>query len=39
MDAALENLANTLTELGVAGSDISEVAEIANLLRDNVLNR
>lgn len=38
-DAVVENLANTLSELGVSSSDISEVAEIADSVRDDVLNR
>lgn len=38
-DAVVENLANTLTELGVASDDIAEVAKIAESVRDDVLNR
>ncbi|MGB0733343.1 MAG: group I truncated hemoglobin [Pontibacterium sp.] len=38
-DAVLENLAATLTELGVPESDIAEIAGIGNSVRDDVLNR
>lgn len=38
-DAVLENLAATLTELGVPDSDIGEIAAIGNSVRDDVLNR
>ena len=38
-DAVIENLAATLTELGVSSEDISEVAGIANSVRDDVLGR
>jgi truncated hemoglobin YjbI len=38
-DAVVENLGGTLTELGVADSDIAEVAAIANSVRGDVLNR
>ncbi|WP_297311125.1 group 1 truncated hemoglobin [Neptuniibacter sp.] len=38
-DAVLENLAATLTELGVPASDIEEIAAIGNSVRDDVLNR
>ncbi|MGH1462444.1 MAG: group I truncated hemoglobin [Neptuniibacter sp.] len=38
-DAVLENLAGTLTELGVPESDIAEIAGIGNSVRDDVLNR
>ena len=38
-DAVLENLSATLMELGVDASDISEVATIADSVRDDVLNR
>ena len=38
-DAVVENLAATLSQLGVASSDIQEVAGIANSLKDDVLNR
>lgn len=39
VDAIIELLGQTLTELGVAESDIQEVAVIANSVRDDVLNR
>jgi hemoglobin len=35
----IENIAATLTELGVGPTDIAEVARIANSVRDDVLNR
>ena len=38
-DAVVENLANTLSELGVGSDDIGEVAGIADSVRDDVLNR
>ena len=38
-DAVVENLAATLTELGVSASDIGEVAKIAESVRDDVLGR
>ena len=38
-DAVVENLAATLTELGVSASDIAEVAAIAESVRDDVLGR
>lgn len=38
-DAVVENLAATLTQLGVSTSDIQEVANIANSVKDDVLNR
>lgn len=38
-DAVVENLAATLQELGVSGSDISEVAAIAESVRKDVLGR
>ncbi len=38
-DAVVENLAATLTELGVPSSDIAEVAAIAESVRDDVLGR
>ena len=38
-DAVVENLAATLTELGVSTSDIGEVAKIAESVRDDVLGR
>jgi len=39
VDAVIENLGATLKELGVADADIKEVADIANSVRDDVLNR
>ena len=39
LDAVIENLGGTLAELGVAESDIAEVAGIANSVRNDVLNR
>ena len=39
VDAVIENLGNTLQELGVTAEDIQEVADIANSVRDDVLNR
>ncbi len=39
VDAVIELLGETLKELGVADSDIKEVADIANSVRDDVLNR
>lgn len=39
VDAVIENLGNTLAELGVAEADIAEVAAIANSVRDDVLDR
>ena len=39
VDAVVENLGATLKELGVAESDIAEVAAIAESVRDDVLNR
>jgi len=38
-DAVVENLANTLTELGVSQEGISEVAGIAESVRGDVLGR
>ena len=38
-NAVVENLAATLTELGVSDSDIAEVAAIADTVKDDVLNR
>lgn len=38
-DAVVENLAATLTELGVAEADINEIAGIATSVKDDVLNR
>ncbi len=37
--AVVENLAATLTELGVPESDIAEIASIAESVKDDVLNR
>ena len=37
--AVVENLAATLTQLGVASDDIAEVAAIADSVKDDVLNR
>lgn len=39
VDAIIELLGATLTELGVAEADIKEVAAIANSVRDDVLDR
>ena len=39
VDAVIENLAATLQELGVADDDIQAIADIANSVRDDVLNR
>ena len=39
VDAVIEDLGATLKELGVADADIQEVADIANSVRDDVLNR
>jgi len=39
VDAIIELLGGTLQELGVADADIQEVADIANSVRDDVLNR
>jgi len=39
VDAVIEDLAATLKELGVADDDIQKVADIANSVRDDVLNR
>jgi hemoglobin len=38
-DAVVENLAATLTELGVSGELIAEVATVAESVRKDVLNR
>ncbi|CAA0079300.1 Group 1 truncated hemoglobin GlbN [Zhongshania aliphaticivorans] len=38
-NAVVENLAGTLSELGVSADDIGEVAKIADSVRDEVLNR
>lgn len=39
VDAVIENLAKTLKELGVDEDSISQVADIANSVRDDVLSR
>ncbi len=39
VDAIIELLGATLQELNVAAEDIQEVADIANSVRDDVLNR
>lgn len=39
MDAVIENLASTLTELGVGEAEINEIAGIANSVRPEVLNQ
>lgn len=39
VDIVIEHLGSTLKELGVADSDIAEVAAIANSVRDDILNR
>lgn len=39
VDAIIELLGGTLAELGAAPSDIQEVADIANSVRDDVLDR
>ena len=39
VDVIIGLLGETLKELGVADADITEVAEIANSVRDDVLNR
>jgi hemoglobin len=39
VDAIIELLGGTLKELGVADADITEVAAIANSVRDDVLDR
>jgi len=39
VDAVIELLGATLQELGVAADDIQEVANTANSVRDDVLNR
>lgn len=38
-NAVIENLANTLQDMGVSAADIQEVAAIANSVKDDVLNR
>jgi len=39
VDAVIEQLGATLQELGVSPEDIQEVADIANSVRNDVLNR
>ena len=39
VDAIIEHLGATLKELGIADEDIQQVADIANSVRDDVLNR
>lgn len=39
VDAVIEHLGATLKELGVADAEITEIANIANSVRDDVLNR
>ncbi len=39
VDVIIEHLGATLKELGVADEDIQQVADIANSVRDDVLNR
>ena len=39
VDAVVELLGATLKELGAADADIQEVADLANSVRDDVLNR
>lgn len=39
VDIVIEHLGGTLKELGVSDEDINEVAELANSVRDDVLNR
>jgi hemoglobin len=39
VDAVIELLGQTLSELGVGGKEISEIAAIANSVRNDVLNR
>jgi len=39
VDVVIELLAETLKELGVADADVQQVAEIANSVRDDVVNR
>jgi hemoglobin len=39
VDAVIELIAETLSELGVNAADIAEVGAIANSVRDDVLNR
>jgi hemoglobin len=39
VDTVIKHLGDTLKELGAADEDITEVAAIANSVRDDVLNR
>jgi len=39
VDIVIEHLGGTLKELGVADDEINQVAELANSVRDDVLNR
>lgn len=39
VDAVIEDLGATLSELGVSDADIQEVAAIANSVRDDILDR
>ncbi|VAW56052.1 Cyanoglobin; Hemoglobin-like protein HbN, partial [hydrothermal vent metagenome] len=39
VDAVIENLSATLQELNVANDDIQTIANIANSVRDDILNR
>jgi hemoglobin len=39
VDAVIENLNYTLRDLGVPDAEVKEVANLANSVRDDVLNR
>jgi hemoglobin len=39
VDAVIENLNYTLRDLGVPETEVKEVADLANSVRDDVLNR
>ena len=39
VDAVIEDLTETLREMGVGEADIAEVGLVANSVRDDVLNR
>ncbi len=39
VDAVIENLSTTLRQLGVAESDVNEIAALANSVRNDVLSR
>jgi len=39
VDAVIENLGTTLQELNVADEDIQDIVNIANSVRDDILNR